>query len=127
MIEEPENPILVMLRRLDSKFDRMTEEMREMKGRLTNVEIVISALVTADGRMQHAIDRMSDRLDRIERRLDVTTRRAAAVARIGLSYVPGVCPSDDPGHGAFRCFYPPASAFFRATAPGSPNACASTS
>jgi predicted nucleic acid-binding Zn-ribbon protein len=73
MIEEPENLVLVMLRRLDSKFDRMTEEMREMKGRLTNVEIVISALVTADGRMQHSIDRMSDRLDRIERRLDITT------------------------------------------------------
>jgi hypothetical protein len=64
-----------MLRRLDSKFDRMTKEMREMKGRLNNVEIVISALVTADGRMQHAIDRMSDRLDRIERRLDITTTR----------------------------------------------------
>jgi phage shock protein A len=73
MIEEPENLVSVMLRRLDSKFDRMTEEMRDMKGRLTNVEIVISALVTADGRMQHAIDRMSDRLDRIERRLDITT------------------------------------------------------
>ncbi len=72
MAEEPDNLVLVMLRRLDGKFDRMAEEMREMKGRLTNVEIVISALVTADGRMQHAIDRMSERLDRIERRLDIT-------------------------------------------------------
>jgi hypothetical protein len=49
----------------------MSEDMREMKGRLTNVEVVISALVTADGRIQQAIDRMSDRLDRIERRLDI--------------------------------------------------------
>ena len=49
----------------------MSEDIRELKGRLTNVEIVIAALVTADGRMQQAIDRMSDRLDRIDRPLDV--------------------------------------------------------
>ena len=57
--------------RLDGKFDRMSEDIREMKGGLTNVEVVIAGLVTAGGRTQQAIDRMSDRPDCIERRPDI--------------------------------------------------------
>jgi len=68
--------ILVMLRRLDTKFDGMRDEFREIKGRLTNVEIVLAAVATelgslvgADARIQHSIDRLADRLERVERRL----------------------------------------------------------
>jgi hypothetical protein len=53
--------ILVMLRRLDTKFDGMAAEFREIKGRLT--------LVGADARMQHSIDRLADRLECVEQRL----------------------------------------------------------
>ena len=68
--------ILVMLRRLDTKFDGMRDEFREIKGRLTNVETVLAAVATelgslvgADARMQHSIDRLADRLECVERRL----------------------------------------------------------
>jgi len=68
--------ILVMLRRLDTKFDGMRDEFREIKGRLTNVETVLAAVATelgslvgADARIQHSIDRLADRLERVERRL----------------------------------------------------------
>jgi hypothetical protein len=71
MTDEPDNLVLVMLRRLDAKFDRMAEDLHEIKGRLTNLEIVVGALVTADGRMQHAIDRLAERFERVERRLDL--------------------------------------------------------
>ena len=68
--------ILVMLRRLDTKFDGLRDEFREIKGRLTNVETVLAAVATelgslvgADARMQHSIDRLADRLECVERRL----------------------------------------------------------
>ena len=79
MADEPENLVLVMLRKLDTKFDGMREEMRDIKGRLTNVETALAmaatevgSLLAGDARMQHSIDRMSDRLERIECRLDLT-------------------------------------------------------
>jgi septation ring formation regulator EzrA len=76
MTDEPENIVPVMLRRLDTKFDGMRDEFREIKGRLTNVETVLAAVATelgslvgADARIRHSIDRLADRLERVERRL----------------------------------------------------------
>jgi division protein CdvB (Snf7/Vps24/ESCRT-III family) len=78
MADEPENMVLAWMRRLDAKFDRMGEQMQDIKGRLTNVETALAMVATevgsmmgADARMQQSIDRMSDRLERIERRLDL--------------------------------------------------------
>jgi hypothetical protein len=69
MAEEPDNLVLVMLRRLDAKVDALGEDMRDLKARMTAVEDMFAFLVKAITNMQHAIDRHGDRLERIEKRL----------------------------------------------------------
>ena len=41
---DPENPILVCLRRLDGKMDRLGEDMRDVRDRLTSVEERLSGV-----------------------------------------------------------------------------------
>jgi hypothetical protein len=80
MAGEPENLILVALRRMDEKFDRMGGDLRDLKLRMTSVERqlvdlrgdiagVRGDMVSLTDRM----DRMDDRLERIERRLDLVS------------------------------------------------------
>ncbi len=64
MADEPDNIVLVMLRRIDEKIDRMAFDVHELKVRMTSLEERMSSL---DRRM----DRLEDRVDRIERRLDL--------------------------------------------------------
>ncbi len=69
MSGEPDNIVLIYLRRLDEKVDRLLDEMRDVKGRLTGVEENLAAV-------HRRIDRMDLRIDRIERRLDLTVAPA---------------------------------------------------
>jgi hypothetical protein len=62
--DEPENIVLVYLRRLDSKMDRVLDDQRDPKVRMTAAE---EAIVGLNRRM----DRVEGRLDRIEKRLDL--------------------------------------------------------
>jgi len=64
MAGEPENMTLVMLRGMDAKLDCVVDEMRDMKVRMTAVEMQIG---TIDSRL----DRIDGRLDRIERRFEL--------------------------------------------------------
>ena len=64
MADVPDNIILVYLRRLDEKVDRLADDMRELKGRLGN-------LVQQYASVSNRIDRIEARLERIERRLDL--------------------------------------------------------
>ena len=64
-MSEPDNIILIYLRRLDEKVDRLLDEMRDVKTRLTGVEENLAGV-------HRRIDRMDLRVDRIERRLDLT-------------------------------------------------------
>ena len=64
MADEPDNIVLIMLRRIDEKLDRVAFDVHEMKVRMTSLEERMSSL---DRRM----DRLEDRVDRIERRLDL--------------------------------------------------------
>lgn len=61
---EPESLVLVFLRRLDSKMDRVLDDLRDLKVRVTAAE---EAIVGINRRM----DRVEGRLDRIEKRLDL--------------------------------------------------------
>jgi hypothetical protein len=65
MSNEPDNIVLIYLRRLDEKVDRLLDEMRDVKVRLTSVEENLAGV-------HRRIDRMDLRIDRIERRLDLT-------------------------------------------------------
>ena len=64
MADEPDNLILTFLRRMDAKIDRLGDDMRDVKLRLTNLE---EAFVG----MQRRFDRLEIRVERIERRLDL--------------------------------------------------------
>jgi hypothetical protein len=62
--EEPDNLVLVMLRRMDGKRDRALDEARDLKVRSTRT---LGNLAGVHLR----IDRSKDRVARIERRLDL--------------------------------------------------------
>jgi predicted nucleic acid-binding Zn-ribbon protein len=64
---EPENIVLAYLRRLDEKMDRVLDDMRDLKVRMTAAEKAISGL-------NRRIDRITTRLNRIETRLDLVER-----------------------------------------------------
>jgi archaellum component FlaC len=65
MADEPDNLVLVILRRLDAKMDRVIDDLRDVKVRLTSVKEGLNVV-------QRRIDRLEDRVEHIERRLDLS-------------------------------------------------------
>jgi archaellum component FlaC len=64
MADEPESVTLVILRRIDQRTERMSEDLHDLKVRMTHVE---EGLAGVNRRM----DRLEQRVERIERRLDL--------------------------------------------------------
>jgi hypothetical protein len=62
MTEGPDNIVLQYLRHISTQVDRLVEEMRDVKVRLTNLEE--NAAVVS-----RRLDRIENRLDRIDVRL----------------------------------------------------------
>lgn len=78
MTENVENLVLEHLRALRAGQDRIENELKDIKSRLSAVETGLNgvrrdlvALAEADARLQTTVDRLSDRTDRIERRLEL--------------------------------------------------------
>ena len=75
MSDQPENLMLVYLRRLDEKIDRLAEDMREVKLRLTALETAVGNLAATEmshyAIMSDRTDRLAARIERIETRLDI--------------------------------------------------------
>jgi hypothetical protein len=75
MSDQPENLMLVYLRRLDEKIDRLAEDMREVKLRLTALETAVGNLAATEmshyAIMADRTDRLTARIERIETRLDL--------------------------------------------------------
>ena len=75
MSDEPDNLTLVFLRRLDTKMDRVIEDVADVKQRLTTLEIQVGQMVATEAshyaQTMLRIDRVEVRIDRIERRLDL--------------------------------------------------------
>ena len=76
--DEPDNLILVYLRRLDAKLDRALADIGELKHRQGETQRAVLALrrdQTADAEtvahVEARVDRLADRLERIEKRLDI--------------------------------------------------------
>jgi hypothetical protein len=65
MAEEPDNIVLVMLRRMDTKLDRVIADLHDVKVRMTAMEEGLNGV-------QRRIDRVEDRLNHVERRLDLS-------------------------------------------------------
>ena len=69
--DQPDSLVLATLHRIDGKLDRLTDEVVDLKRRMTSLESSV-ALLHGDFAGQSArIDRIEIRLDRIERRLDL--------------------------------------------------------
>lgn len=75
---EPDNIVLVYLRRIDEKVDALSLDIRELKERMTAVEIGqaalrrdIAQLAETDARLQAGVDRLREDVGRIRRRLDI--------------------------------------------------------
>ena len=78
MSGEPDNIILVYLRRIDAKLDRVIEDVQDLKQRGTALELGqarlrsdVADLYGAYAGLQLRFDRMDSRLERIERYLDL--------------------------------------------------------
>jgi uncharacterized protein YigA (DUF484 family) len=71
MSNEPDNAVLRYLRRIDEKLDRLAEDVRDLKGRMTTLETQMGLVQMGLARQSEHIDRMEIRLERIERRLDL--------------------------------------------------------
>jgi hypothetical protein len=75
MTDEPDNLMLVILRRLDAKMDSIGLDIRDIKHRLTSLEIAFANLMATEASHYASLalraDRTDERLDRIEKRLDL--------------------------------------------------------
>ena len=60
---QPDNLVLQYLRRIDSKVDRLSDDLQDGKVRLTGVDESLAGV-------QRRIGRLESRVDRIERRPD---------------------------------------------------------
>ena len=64
MTDEPDNLVLQYLRRIDTKVDRLVEEVHDVKVRMTAIEEGLAGV-------NRRIDRLEARVERIERRLEL--------------------------------------------------------
>ncbi len=75
MTDEPENLILVYLRRLDAKLDSVIDVLTDHSRRLTSLEIGLANVAATEAshyaNLALRVDRVEERLLRIERRLDL--------------------------------------------------------
>ena len=78
MTEAIENILLEHLKRFQAGQERVERELREIKIRLSQLEVSVAGIrgdiahMAADqARQQMSFDGMSDRVDRIERRLEL--------------------------------------------------------
>lgn len=69
MADQPDNLILTMLRRMDAKLDRLTDDVADLKRRMSSVEEGLAGV-------NRRLDRLDDRVLRIERRLDLVDAAA---------------------------------------------------
>ena len=66
MAEEPDNLVLQLLRRMDTKLDRVLEDVSDLKVRMTHVEEGLAGV-------NRRLDRLEARVDRIEQRPDLVS------------------------------------------------------
>jgi archaellum component FlaC len=65
MADEPENIVLVMLRKIDQRTERMADDLQDLKVRMTAVEEGLAGV-------NRRLDRLEVRVERIEKRLELS-------------------------------------------------------
>ncbi len=71
MTDDADDLVVRYLRRLDEKVDRALDDLREIKQRLSSVEVSVAHLHGDFAAQSGRIDKLENRLDRIEQRLDL--------------------------------------------------------
>jgi predicted nuclease with TOPRIM domain len=71
MVDDSNNLVLEHLRALRAGVDELRVDMRDVKGRLTSLEISVANLHGDFAGQSGRIDRVEHRLERIEQRLDL--------------------------------------------------------
>jgi predicted nuclease with TOPRIM domain len=71
MDDGPESLTLRYLRQISAQLGELREDMREIKGRLGNLEEHNALLARAYASLSNRMDRFDERLGRIERRLEL--------------------------------------------------------
>ena len=71
MSDQPENLMLIYLRRIDERTDRIETDLRDVKRRMTSLEEQTANLYHSYAGVQVRLDRIDSRVERIERRLDL--------------------------------------------------------
>lgn len=72
MSDEADNLVLVILRRIDAKMDRLAADVTNLKVRMSALEAESGYVRVGLAELNSRLDRMDARLERIERRLDLT-------------------------------------------------------
>lgn len=70
---EPDNILLTYMRRFDERQERIADDVKDVKHRLTALEDGMGRLQLAIAGINGRMDRFEVRLDRIERRLDLAS------------------------------------------------------
>ena len=65
MTSEPDNIVLVMLRKIDQRTERMADDLQDLKVRVTAVEEGLAGV-------NRRLDRLEVRVERIEKRLELS-------------------------------------------------------
>jgi len=71
MVEEAENIVLEMLRRIRASQERTELDLIDLKGRVSVIKQVQGQILALLGGLGQRMDRSEERLARIERRLDL--------------------------------------------------------
>ena len=69
----PDNLVLRMLRELDRKVDRIIDDLRDLKSRMTALETFVNTSISL---ISSSVTGVNSRLDRIERRLELSEHPA---------------------------------------------------
>ena len=65
MAKEPESVVLVLLRKIDERTERMADDLHDLKVPVTSFEEGLAGV-------NRRLDRLDSRVERIERRLELT-------------------------------------------------------
>jgi len=65
MAGDPENVVLILLRKLDERTERIADDLQDLKIRMTSVGEGLTGV-------NRRLDRLESRMERIERRLELT-------------------------------------------------------
>jgi predicted nucleic acid-binding Zn-ribbon protein len=67
-----ENMTLKFMRRLDTRLDRLENDIGDIKLRVTATEEHLASIMMSMAGVNSRMDKIDDRLSRVERRLDLT-------------------------------------------------------